>query len=86
MREAKGNKNEVCAPEAAGTSFSYINRNTFASMRVEKSLGDNPRVRVGKYLKGLRTIKKPIDAGRTTESSLINPSTSSAILARNLTA
>ena len=53
---------------------------------MEKSLSDNPGVRVGKYLKGLRNIKEPINAERTTESSLINPSTISAILVRDLTA
>lgn len=42
MRGVKGIMNVVCAPKATGTSFGYINRNTFASMRMEKSLGDDP--------------------------------------------
>ena len=42
MRGVKGSMNGVCAPEATGTSFGYIHRKTFASMRMEKSLGDNP--------------------------------------------
>ena len=86
MLGVKGSMNGVCAPEATGTSFGHINRNAFASMGMEKSLGDNPRVRVGKDLKRLKNTEKPINAERTTESSLTNPSTSSAILVRNLTA
>lgn len=77
---------KVCAPEAAGPSFGHIDRNTFARMRMEKSLDDNSRVRVGKYLGRLRNIKEPINVGRTTESSFMNPRTSSAILERKLTA
>ncbi len=57
MRGVKGSMNRVCAPKAAGTSFRYINRNTFASVRMEKCLGNNPRVRVGKNLKVFRNIK-----------------------------
>lgn len=75
-----------CAPEAAGPSFGYIDRNTLTSVRMEKSLGDNSRIRVGKDLWRLRSMEEPIKRERTTESSLMNPSTSSAILERNLTA
>jgi hypothetical protein len=53
MRGVKRSMNGDYAPKTTWTSFGNINRNTFASMRMEKSLGDNPRVRVGKYLKGL---------------------------------
>ena len=41
MREVKGGMDGDCAPKATGTSFGNINRNTFASMCMEKSLGDN---------------------------------------------
>jgi hypothetical protein len=75
-----------CAPEAAGPSFGHIDRNPLTSVRMEKSLGDNSRIRVGKYLWRLRSIEEPINRERTTESSLMNPSTSSAILERKLTA
>jgi hypothetical protein len=35
--------------EAAGPSFGHIDRNPLTSVRMEKSLGDNSRIRVGKY-------------------------------------
>jgi hypothetical protein len=35
---------KICAPEAAWTSFGYINRDALACMRVKESSNDNPRI------------------------------------------
>jgi hypothetical protein len=41
---------EACVPEAAWTSFSYINRDTLSGMRMKEGLSDYSRIRVCEYL------------------------------------